>query len=48
MRIALWIQRPLYMIGIKGHLGAIVPSAVPVLVPRRHGAHSVLTGLLDR
>jgi hypothetical protein len=37
-----------YMIRINGHLGATVLSAFPALEPRRHGAHIVLTGLLDR
>jgi hypothetical protein len=38
----------LYAIRINGHLGATVLSAFPALVPQRHGAHTVLTGLLDR
>jgi hypothetical protein len=38
----------LYMLRIKGHLGATVLSAFPAMTPRRHGAHTVLTGLLDR
>jgi hypothetical protein len=38
----------LYMIRIKGHLGATVLCAFPALAPRRDGAHTVLTGLLDR
>jgi hypothetical protein len=38
----------LYAIRIHGHLGAMVLSAFPALVPRRHGACTVLTGLLDR
>ena len=37
-----------YLIRINGHLGAIVLSAFPALAPRHHGAHTVLTGLLDR
>jgi hypothetical protein len=37
-----------YAIRIRGHLGATVLSAFPALVPQRHGAHTVLTGLLDR
>jgi hypothetical protein len=37
-----------YMIRINGHLGAMVLSAFPAMAPRRHGAHTVLTGLLDR
>jgi hypothetical protein len=36
------------MIRINGRLGATVLSAFPALEPRRHGAHTVLTGLLDR
>jgi hypothetical protein len=38
----------LYSIRIRGHLGATVLSAFPALVPQRHGADTVLTGLLDR
>jgi hypothetical protein len=38
----------LYVIRINGHLGATVLSAFPALAPRWHGAHTVLTGLLDR
>ena len=38
----------LYVIRINGHLGATVLSAFPAMAPRRHGAHTVLTGLLDR
>ena len=37
-----------YLIRINGHLGATMLSAFPALAPRRHGAHTVLTGLLDR
>jgi hypothetical protein len=37
-----------YAIRINGHLGATVLSAFPALVPHQHGAHTVLTGLLDR
>ena len=37
-----------YVIRISGHLGATVLSAFPALAPRHHGAHTVLTGLLDR
>jgi hypothetical protein len=37
-----------YMIRINEHLGAMVLSAFPAMAPRRHGAHTVLTGLLDR
>jgi hypothetical protein len=36
------------MIRINGHLGATVLSAFPAMAPRQHGAHTVLTGLLDR
>ncbi len=36
-----------YVIRINGHLGATVLSAFPAMPPRRHGAHTVLTGLLD-
>jgi hypothetical protein len=37
-----------YMIRINGHLGATMLSAFPALAPQHHGAHTVLTGLLDR
>jgi hypothetical protein len=37
-----------YVIRINGHLGATLLSAFPALAPRHHGAHTVLTGLLDR
>jgi hypothetical protein len=37
-----------YLIRIDGHLGATVLSAFPAMAPHRHGAHTVLTGLLDR
>jgi hypothetical protein len=37
-----------YRIRINGHLGATVLSAFPALAPQRHGAHTVLTGLLDQ
>ena len=37
-----------YMIRINGHLGATMLSAFPALASRWHGAHTVLTGLLDR
>ena len=36
-----------YMIRINGHLGATVLSAFPAMTPQWHGAHTVLTGLLD-
>ena len=38
----------LYTIRISGHLGATILSAFPAMTPRRHGAETVLTGLLDR
>ena len=37
-----------YLIRINGHLGATMLSAFPAMAPRHHGAHTVLTGLLDR
>ena len=37
-----------YTIRINGHLGATVLSAFPALAPQHHGAHTVLTGLLDQ
>ena len=37
-----------YVIRIDGHLGATVLSAFPALAPRHHGAHTVLTGVLDQ
>jgi aryl-alcohol dehydrogenase-like predicted oxidoreductase len=37
-----------YTIRINGHLGALVLSAFPAMTSRRHGTHTVLTGLLDR
>jgi hypothetical protein len=37
-----------YAIRINRHLGATVLSAFPALASQRHGAHTVLTGLLDR
>jgi hypothetical protein len=37
-----------YLIRINGHLGATMLSAFPALVPRHHGEHTVLTGLLDQ
>ena len=42
-----WAPAP-YMIRINGHLGATVLSAFPALAPQWHGAHTVLTGLLDQ
>ena len=37
-----------YLIRINGRLGATVLAAFPALAPRHDGAHTVLTGLLDR
>ena len=37
-----------YLIRINGHLGATMLSAFPALAPQQHGAHTVLTGLLDQ
>jgi hypothetical protein len=37
-----------YLIRIDGRLGATVLSAFPALASQHHGAHTVLTGLLDR
>ena len=37
-----------YAIRLHGHLGATILSAFPALTPRRRGADTVLTGLLDR
>jgi hypothetical protein len=37
-----------YMIRINGHLGATMLSAFPAMAPQQRGAHTVLTGLLDR
>ena len=36
-----------YLIRINGRLGAAALAAFPALAPRCHGAHTVLTGLLD-
>ena len=38
----------LYVIRINGHLGVTVLSAFPAMTSQRHGAHTVLTGLLDQ
>jgi hypothetical protein len=47
--MALWTPAAaLHAIPIHGHLSATVRSAFPALVPRRHRADTVLTGLLDR
>jgi hypothetical protein len=37
-----------YLIRINGHLGATVLSAFPAQAPQHHGAHTVLTGLLEQ
>jgi hypothetical protein len=37
-----------YTIRINGHLGATVLSAFPAMAPHHDGAHTVLTGPLDR
>ncbi len=37
-----------YVIRINGHLGATVLSAFPAMPPRRHGARTVPTGLVDQ
>ena len=37
-----------YAIRIKGQLGATVLFAFPAMVPRREGADTILTGVLDR
>ena len=37
-----------YMIRINGHLGATMLTAFPALAPQQNGAHTVLTGVLDR
>ena len=37
-----------YVIRINGHLGATMLTAFLALVPQHHGAHTVLTGLLDQ
>ena len=38
----------LYTIRINGHLGAMMLSAFPAMMPQWRGADTVLTGLLDR
>jgi hypothetical protein len=37
-----------YVIRINGHLGATILCDFPALASQWHGAHTVLTGLLDR
>ena len=47
--MVLWARHPvLYMIRIKGYLGATILSAFPAMTPQWDGAATVLTGLLDR
>ena len=38
----------LFEIEIDGHLGATVLGAFPALAAERRGAHTLLTGVLDR
>ena len=38
----------LYVIRIRGHLGATVLYAFPTMAAQRHGTDTVLTGLLDQ
>jgi hypothetical protein len=38
----------LYAIRIDGHLGAMLLSAFPAMVPERQGSITVLTGVLDQ
>ena len=38
----------LYAIRINGHLGATLLCAFPEMTSQRRGAHTLLTGLLDR
>ena len=38
----------MFEIEIDGHLGATVLAAFPALAAERRGAHTLLTGLLDR
>jgi hypothetical protein len=38
----------LYTIRISGHLGPMMLSAFPAMLPQWHGPETVLTGLLDR
>jgi hypothetical protein len=56
MRVRLTVLDPgamdqgpaLYVIRINGHLGATVLCAFPEMTSQRRGAHTVLTGILDR
>jgi hypothetical protein len=38
----------LYAIRVNGHLGAMLLSAFPAMVPEQHGSITVLTGMLDQ
>ena len=38
----------MYLIRIKGHLGATLLSAFPAMTSRRHGHTTVLAGVLDQ
>jgi hypothetical protein len=38
----------LYAIRVNGHLGAMLLSAFPAMVPEQHGSITVLTGVLDQ
>ena len=38
----------MYLIRIKGHLGATLLSAFPAMASQRQGPETVLTGALDR
>jgi len=38
----------LYTIRVNGHLGAMMLSAFPAMLPQLSGAETVFTGLLDR
>jgi hypothetical protein len=42
------LEPALYTIRINGHLGATLLSAFPAMAARPDGAHTVLTGPLDR
>jgi len=38
----------LYMIRVDGHLGAMMLSGFPGMMPQHEGTHTVLTGWLDQ
>jgi hypothetical protein len=42
------MDRALFAIRIHGHLGAMLLSTFPALVPERQGPVTVLTGVLDQ